>query len=124
MNEQLKNDLTNIDTLLEKVKVQGLDFLKNIEERQTSTKLTYFEHRSLNETGLGGQNTLKLFNEKFENLIVGSTGSRYWGFVTGGSTPASIMGDWLTTIYDQNTNQQKGKATFLPLLKLKPLNYF
>jgi len=100
MNKQLKNDLTNLDALLEIVKAQGLDFLKNIGERPTSTGIAYSNHLELNETGLGGQNTLQLFNERFEKFIVASTGSRYLGFVTGGSTPASIMGDWLTTVYD------------------------
>jgi len=68
MNKHLKNDLTNLDALLEIVKAQGLDFLKNIGERPTSTGITYSNHPELNETGLGGQNTLQLFNERFENF--------------------------------------------------------
>lgn len=121
MNEQLKYDLTNLDTLLEEVKLQGLNFLKNIGERQTSTDLTFIENSNLNEIGLGGQNTLKLFNEKIENLIVSSTGSRYWGFVTGGSTPASIMGDWLTTIYDQNTQSTKGQGDISAIIEIETI---
>jgi hypothetical protein len=31
MNEQLQNDLIQIDNLLEKVKPQGLDYLKNLD---------------------------------------------------------------------------------------------
>lgn len=102
MNKQLANDLINLDELLEKVKNQGLDYLKNLRERKTSTDATEEEDANLNEIGIGGLDTLKLFNEKFENLIVGSAGPRYLGYVIGGSTPASIIGDWLTTIYDQN----------------------
>lgn len=110
MNNTLYNDYINLDALLEAVKQQGFDYLKNIEERQTSTNSFSIENTELNELGVGGLEALKLFNEKFENLIVASGGPRYWGFVTGGSTPASIIGDWLTTIYDQNTQAKKGQG--------------
>lgn len=102
MNKQLEYDMSNLDVLLEKVKLQGLDYLQSLRERQTSATVIEFDDAKLNEIGIGGLDTLKLFNEKFENIIVGSTGPRYLGYVIGGSTPASIIGDWLATIYDQN----------------------
>lgn len=102
MNKQLEYDMSNLDVLLEKVKLQGLDYLKSLRERKTSATVIEFGDAKLNEIGLGGLDTLKLFNEKFENIIVGSAGPRYLGYVIGGSTPASIIGDWLATIYDQN----------------------
>jgi glutamate/tyrosine decarboxylase-like PLP-dependent enzyme len=105
MNEQLQNDLTQIETIFEKVKNQGLDYLKNLNNRPTAThnKVTLID--KLSNTGVGTIAALQFFNERFEPIMVASSGPRYWGYVTGGSTPASIVGDWLTSIYDQNTQE-------------------
>jgi len=35
--------------------------------------------------------------------IVGQTGSRYFGFVIGGSLPVATAADWLTSVWDQNS---------------------
>lgn len=121
MNEQLLNDLQNLDTILETVKLQGLDFLGQLPNRPTMAKYSVQVNEPLNETGIGTLNALKLFNEKFEKIIIGSPGPRYWGFVTGGSTPASIIGDWLTSIYDQNTQAIKGQGDISAIIELETI---
>ncbi|HMJ71354.1 MAG TPA: pyridoxal-dependent decarboxylase [Cyclobacteriaceae bacterium] len=56
----------------------------------------------LPEKGHGAAEVLKQFEHKYAKQITNSAGPRYFGFVTGGSTPASVAGDWLVSTYDQN----------------------
>jgi len=121
MNEKLQKDLLNFEKLIDVVKLQGVDFLNNISQRPTSSNATVQVSDTLSFEGLGGDEALKLFNNKFEPIIVGSTGPRYWGFVIGGSTPASIMGDMLATFYDQNTQATKGQGDISALIEIETI---
>jgi len=111
MKEYLKRDSKQIDHILEIIKQQGTEYLNTLAERPTSVNNNQIpENLSLPESGFGTEKTLKIFNERFEPIMVGSSGPRYLGFVTGGTTPASIAGDWLATVYDQNTQTTKGQG--------------
>ncbi|WP_317173156.1 pyridoxal phosphate-dependent decarboxylase family protein [Flavobacterium soyangense] len=121
MNEHLQRDLSQLDNLLEKVKEQGLEYLKNISNRDTSTQNVLKGKLNLSEGGLGTLETLKQFNERFEPIIVSTSGPRFWGYVTGGSTPASIVGDWLTTIYDQNSFATNGQGDISAIIELETI---
>ncbi|MFB3389353.1 pyridoxal phosphate-dependent decarboxylase family protein [Flavobacterium sp. LAR06] len=122
MNSILKSDLNNLSTILDRTKQQGIDFLNNIENVPTSTKNSIDPTRELNELGLGSLAALEEFNERLAPLLVSSPGPRYWGFVTGGSTPASIVGDWLATVYDQNTQAIKAQGGVSALIEFETIN--
>ncbi|KFF06964.1 pyridoxal phosphate-dependent decarboxylase family protein [Flavobacterium reichenbachii] len=116
MNSILQNDLNNFENILEKAKQQGINFLNNIENIPTSNKTAIDTKRNLNALGLGSEKALQEFKERLAPLLVSSSGPRYWGFVTGGSTPASIVGDWLASVYDQNAqsvNSQGGNSALI-----------
>ncbi|WP_316832490.1 pyridoxal phosphate-dependent decarboxylase family protein [Pedobacter aquatilis] len=117
----LNNDNRNLEEILEKVKNQGIDYLNNIHERPTSNQNDNEINGVLNEAGLGTSEALAQFNTRFEPLIVASSGPRYWGFVTGGTTPAAIAGDWLASIYDQNTQSSKGNGDVSALIELETI---
>lgn len=122
MNTILQHDLNDLENILNQVKQQGIDFLNNIDAIPTSNKNTIDPTRDLNELGLGSLGALKEFKERLAPLMVASPGPRYLGFVTGGSTPASIAGDWLSTVYDQNTQAIKAQGGTSALIEFETIN--
>jgi glutamate/tyrosine decarboxylase-like PLP-dependent enzyme len=122
MNQTLQQDLKDIENILEKVKQQGIDFLNSIDIVPTSTKNSIAADGNLNDSGLGALSALDEFNQRLAPLMVSSAGPRYWGFVTGGATPASVVGDWLTTIYDQNTQATKAQGGVSALIEIETIN--
>ena len=121
MNERLKQDLNDIASILDEVKNQGLLYLDHLHSRPTSNSHEMTSKTSLSVNGLGAKNTLKFFNETFEKILVSSSGPKYWGFVTGGTTPASIAGDWLATIYDQNAFKVSGQGDISAQIELETI---
>jgi glutamate/tyrosine decarboxylase-like PLP-dependent enzyme len=122
MNSKLQHDLDNFENILQKAKQQGIDFLNNIDNIPTSNTYSIDPKTELNELGLGAIEALKEFNERLAPLMVSSPGPRYWGFVTGGSTPASIVGDWLASVYDQNTQSVTSQGGNSALIEFETIN--
>ncbi|SNR98411.1 pyridoxal-dependent decarboxylase [Flavobacterium sp. ov086] len=122
MNSILQQDLNDIENILNQAKQQGIDFLNNLENVPTSKKESIDPTRELNELGLGSIKTLEEFKERLAPLMVASPGPRYLGFVTGGSTPASLMGDWLSSVYDQNTQSIKAQGGNSALIEFETIN--
>jgi glutamate/tyrosine decarboxylase-like PLP-dependent enzyme len=122
MNSILQHDLNDLENILNQAKQQGIDFLNNLENIPTSKKESIDPTRELNELGLGSIVALAEFKERLAPLMVASPGPRYLGFVTGGSTPASIVGDWLASVYDQNTQSIKGQGGNSALIEFETIN--
>ena len=122
MNPTLQQDLNEIENILEQVKQQGIDFLNAIDTVPTSTQNSITTNRNLNDSGLGALSALEEFNQRLAPLMVSQAGPRYWGFVTGGATPAAIVGDWLTTIYDPNAQSTKAQGGVSALIEIETIN--
>lgn len=122
MNKYLQNDSDNLEVILETIKNQSLAYLTNITERPTSNKNIELSKDNLAENGIGTLETLAHFNKKYEPIMVSSSGPRYWGYVIGGTTPASIAGDWLTAIYDQCTFAIKGQGDISANIEPEAMN--
>ncbi len=102
MHNHLKNDLAHLSSLLEKTKIAADAYLNEIDQRPPATKYKAKQHLEISEQGEGAEKTLDLFLERYGNHMPASNGPRFWGLVTGGTTPASLLGDWLTSAYDLN----------------------
>lgn len=102
MYSKLKNDLTILETLLDKTAKTALGYLNSIDTRPPASMFSAKEEPSLQKDGLGADRTLEVFLDRYGEDFPASNGPRFWGFVTGGTTPAALMGDWLTSAYDLN----------------------
>jgi glutamate/tyrosine decarboxylase-like PLP-dependent enzyme len=102
MHKQLENDLANLSSLLERTKKASDEYFNKIDQRPPAMAYSKKETLEISQQGLGAEKTLGLFLERYGRDMPASNGPRFWGLVTGGTTPASIMGDWLTSVYDLN----------------------
>ncbi|WP_348824352.1 pyridoxal phosphate-dependent decarboxylase family protein [Flavobacterium aestuarii] len=123
MNPILQQDLQDIENILEQIKLHGIDFLNSIDTVPASTQNTIDTTGRLNDSGIGSLAALEVFKQRLAPLMVSQAGPRYWGFVTGGATPASIAGDWLTTIYDPNAQATKAQGGVSALVEIETINF-
>lgn len=102
MNTILKKDLEEIDEILEGAKTTALSYLDGLDEAAPNIGVSKMSKKAWNiESGLGAKKTLELFNSHYAPYISATAGPNFYGYVTGGSTPAALLGDWLTSAYDQ-----------------------
>ena len=103
MNATLQSDKDSIAEILRStLNVAEKYFANEQNDLPPGRHVRNLELTTLPETGLGALETLHQFKARHSKLLNNSAGPRYFGFVTGGSTPASVAGDWLVSTYDQN----------------------
>jgi glutamate/tyrosine decarboxylase-like PLP-dependent enzyme len=98
----LKEDRKNIDSILGRSKSIAASFIRNVNDIAPGKFVSDIEFQALPAHGYGAEKVLSLFEDTYLGGVNGSSGPRYFGFVTGGSTPASLAGDWLVSAFDQN----------------------
>jgi glutamate/tyrosine decarboxylase-like PLP-dependent enzyme len=102
MDEHLRHDSAHLPDLLRRTLEVSVDYLQSVDSRPAATPFVPVEPLALPEDGLGAERALDLFGERYGHAMPASNGPRFWGFVVGGTTPASLLGDWLTSAYDLN----------------------
>jgi glutamate/tyrosine decarboxylase-like PLP-dependent enzyme len=101
-NSRINQDDLERARLLTKTAEIASAYLDEIDDRPAATDYTPKPLLSLPTDGAGAESTLDLFLQRYGSDLPASNGPRFWGFVTGGTTPASLIGDWLTSVYDLN----------------------
>lgn len=117
----LANDAEQLSELLKITQEYALAYLEGLNSRAVGAKLPSKIPQTIFESeGVGAVSTLQQFQAQFDALLSASPGSRYLGFVTGGTTPAALMADWLVSTFDQNA--QWSGETVAPYLEQQALN--
>lgn len=102
MSPHLQTDLDTFEGLLRHALQSADNFLQTLSERPVAVLPKSRRKRGLPTTGTGGRQALETFLTEYSSELSGSAGPRYFGFVTGGATPAAVAGDWLVSVFDQN----------------------
>ncbi|MGC3947291.1 MAG: aminotransferase class I/II-fold pyridoxal phosphate-dependent enzyme [Chryseolinea sp.] len=102
LNPILANDQYTRSNILNEAKNMAESFLQKQNEMAPGRNVPSLHPSVLPERGLGAITALRMFQDKYAPLLCNSAGPRYFGFVTGGSTPAALAADWLVSAYDQN----------------------
>jgi glutamate/tyrosine decarboxylase-like PLP-dependent enzyme len=101
MNSLLNHDRGEIIDLLSEVVKVADKYYQEQNDLPPSLLINDLPEQALPDSGMGAKEVLKEFAFKHAPHMANSAGPRYFGFVTGGSTPASVAGDWLVSVYDQ-----------------------
>ena len=86
--------------------IKALDYIQAIELRdvapsaQAIKNLDVFDEE-LTDQGVDALETIEFLDENGSPGTVASNGSRYYGFVIGGSHPAALAANWLASAWDQ-----------------------
>jgi glutamate/tyrosine decarboxylase-like PLP-dependent enzyme len=93
--------------ILEHALQHSLAHLENLEQTSVSATATLAELRQRLTRPLADEGTepTQVIDELVEDVrggLLGSAGGRFFGWVIGGSVPAAVAADWLTSAWDQN----------------------
>jgi glutamate/tyrosine decarboxylase-like PLP-dependent enzyme len=112
VDPRLAEDMSRLPELLEAARKFAEGVLSGLDSRPVALTAPLVPPRqALPHDGIGAADALRLFAERWEPGLDASAGPRFLGFVTGGATPSSVVGDWLTAVFDQNAVSAKHSST-------------
>lgn len=105
--------MEEIERALSKAHELSLQFLESLPTRPVShvpspEAMVAALDEPLPDRGSDPEAVVQEWLDRAEIGITASPGPRFFGFVTGGSTPAALAGDWLASALDQNAGPWAG----------------
>ncbi len=94
--------------VLQRAQALAETFLAGLDLRPVASAVTAPVFETVSAKGLGAEGALASFWQQWSPTLSASAGPRYFGFVTGGSTPAALAADWLVSSVDQNAQMGGG----------------
>lgn len=94
--------------LLEDAARRAISYLENVDQRPVTPSADSIAKLSVLDQPLPEQPTppetvLKVLDETCSGATMAISGRRFFGFVIGGSLPATVAANWLATAWDQNS---------------------
>jgi glutamate/tyrosine decarboxylase-like PLP-dependent enzyme len=105
--EQTVTNKVEFSPVLERTLRHALQYLEDIDHRPVCATDELAQLRSrfdrvLPQVGADPVQVIDELVRDAEGGIIGSTSGRFFGWVIGGSLPAALAADWLTSVWDQN----------------------
>ena len=102
----MANNLT-ADSLFDRVRAHSREFLRGLPDRPVAPREGFAAVRSrfgmpLQDRGVAAETVIDELVSAADPGLMASAGPRFFGFVIGGSVPAAVAADWLTSTWDQN----------------------
>jgi glutamate/tyrosine decarboxylase-like PLP-dependent enzyme len=93
--------------LLDRTVAVAREYLAGLEEAHVGPRASAADLQSaldmpLPAEGVDAETVIEELAQAVSPGLVASAGPRYYGFVIGGSVPAALAADWLTSVWDQN----------------------
>ncbi|SOB92372.1 pyridoxal phosphate-dependent decarboxylase family protein [Thalassospira xiamenensis] len=107
------DDLEQLDQILAATSDMARAFVQGADDMDVTCRdfSAFDPSRPMPGQARGTLDALRAAKEEILPLLAASIGPRYLGFVTGGTTPAALAGDWLTAAVDQNATGPEGSVT-------------
>jgi glutamate/tyrosine decarboxylase-like PLP-dependent enzyme len=92
---------------LRKALESALSYVGNLDQMPVASTIALADVRQrlgkpLTDTGISPELVVQDLIEDVEGAIMGSAGGRFFGWAIGGSLPAALAADWLSSTWDQN----------------------
>ena len=122
MHQLLENDKKQFKAILQDAVKVAEEYLQQQDSLPPGRFVKDIVLEDLPLKGEDALKTIQYFKQHFAAYITNSAGPRYFGFVTGGSTPAAVAGDWLVSAFDQNACGSTD--TIAPQVERQTIHYF